>query len=155
MRRLREVSLSAIRRALDFAAEQNIGRVLLSDDLRVFHDYLILPSEDEAVAISAGGQLALKELIERFSHRIRHEHNLGLPDLLHPSFHAEQRVEDNPPVSISPLVSWGQPVLTGTGIKTGVIAAHAAAGDDVDKLAWEFDVALALIENAVLYEYVT
>jgi len=55
-------------------------------------------------------------------------------------------------VSISPTVSFGRPVLVGTGIATAVIAGRFVARDSVYDLAKEYGVNQQVLEDAIRWE---
>ena len=55
-------------------------------------------------------------------------------------------------VVIDPYVSFGRPVLVGTGIPTAVIAARYKAGESVDDLADDYGRSREEIEEAIRCE---
>jgi uncharacterized protein (DUF433 family) len=50
------------------------------------------------------------------------------------------------------MVSFGKPVLAGTGISTSVIVGRFNARDSVSDLAREYGVATAVLEDAIRWE---
>ena len=53
---------------------------------------------------------------------------------------------------ISPVVSFGKPVLAGTGISTSVIVGRFNARDSIQDLAKEYSVSPAMLEDAIRWE---
>jgi uncharacterized protein (DUF433 family) len=54
-------------------------------------------------------------------------------------------------VSIDPDVSFGRSVLAGTRVKVAVVADLAAAGEPIDRIAREFDVAESKVRDAIAW----
>ena len=55
-------------------------------------------------------------------------------------------------ISISPVISFGKPVLAGTGISTSVIVGRFNARDSVEDLAREYGVSSLVLEDAIRWE---
>lgn len=150
--RSRSVPLRAVRRAVDFAArEMHVERVLLSEDLFTFGDKLLLRHLGDLVDISRSGQVALQQVVESYMERIERSES-GLPLKLYPGFTLESRVDTVFPISVSPLVAFGAPTITGTGIKTSVVAARVDAGESPSELAQEYGIHEGLVVNALIFE---
>lgn len=148
----RGIPLQAVRRAVEYAAtEMKVNRVLLSRDLFTFGDKLLFRQLGEIVDISRSGQLALEQIVETFMHRIERFDD-GLPSKLHPSFTSEQQVDNSYPVSMSPLIAFGEPTLAGTGIKTAVVTARVDSGETPDEIAEDYGVRIELVMNALVFE---
>ena len=56
------------------------------------------------------------------------------------------------PVSISPVVSFGRPVLAGTRIPTEILAERYDAGESLESLAEDYGQSKENIEQAILFE---
>lgn len=148
----RNVPLQAVRRAVEYAAsEMNVSRVLLSDDLFTFGDKLLLRHLGELVDISRSGQLALEKVIGSYMERIERSES-GRPMVLHPEFTSETRVDHAFPVAVSPLIAFGDPTLTGTGIRTAVVAARVDSGETATEVAEDYGVPVELVLNALVFE---
>ena len=102
------------------------------------------------INLSRGGQLALREALEAYLTRIVRDQK-GLAIQLFPFVHSDSANEPRL-VSVDPRVSFGRPVVAGTGIATAVVAGRFNAGDSLDDIASDYDVAPNLIEAAVVYE---
>jgi uncharacterized protein (DUF433 family) len=103
-----------------------------TDGLSLF----IQESEDSsAVNLSAGGQMALKRIVDTYLQRIAWNAD-GLVKY-YPFVYKDQ--PDEPKViSMTPMISFGKPVIDGTGISTAVIASRVAAREDPKALAEEY-----------------
>lgn len=55
-------------------------------------------------------------------------------------------------VAVNPRVSFGRPVIAGTGISTAVIASFIRAGESVQSIAEDYDLTPAQVEAAVTFE---
>ena len=75
----------------------------------------------------------------------------GLPVRLFP-FTRRRALDEPRAVMIDPTVSFGRPVLFGTGIPTAVIAERYKAGDSMDDLATDYGRTRLEIEEAVRCE---
>lgn len=148
----RNVPLKAVRRAVEYAAsEMDVDRVLLSNELFTFGDKLLIRHLGAIVDISRSGQLALEQVVESYMERIERS-EVGLPIMLHPGFTSETKVDHRYPVSVSPLVAFGSPTLTGTGIKTTVVAARVDSGETPAEVAKDYGVPESLVMNALVFE---
>ena len=60
--------------------------------------------------------------------------------------------EPSKPVAISPLVSFGHPVIIGSGIRTQIVKDRFEAGESVADLAEDYGRSAEEIENAIRWE---
>lgn len=72
----------------------------------------------------------------------------GAPLPIHPQAHGRRA----PAVVIDPRISFGRPVLAGSGIPTAVIAEQYKAGESVDELADDYGRKRLEIEEAIRCE---
>lgn len=148
----RNVPLKAVRRAVEYvASEMDADRVLLSQELFTFGHKLLIRHLGAIVDIGRSGQLALEQVVESYMERIERS-EVGLPIKLYPDFSAETKVDHRYPVSVSPLVAFGRPTLTGTGITTTVVAARVDSGETPAEMAEDYGVAETLVMNALVFE---
>ena len=54
---------------------------------------------------------------------------------------------------LDPEVSFGRPVITSRGIRTGMIAHLVRAGESIDDIAHEYDIDRNLVADAFLFEF--
>ncbi len=95
-----------------------------------------------------------------YLHRIERDGNF-IPLKLYP-FAREVRekstytLEKSPRVvQIDPQISFGRPVLVGTGIPTDVVVERFRAGDSIIDLAEDYDITEEKVEEAIRYEALT
>jgi uncharacterized protein (DUF433 family) len=136
-----------LRAALRYA-EQTLGvdRLLLSRELRTNGGTLFLDRYGELISLSHSGQLAMRKMFDQHLARI----DWDLPRLY--PFLAYETLTPARPIAIDPRIAFGRPVLVRKGVSTHVIAERIDAGETVEALASDYDLARAEIEEAVLYE---
>ncbi|HVL35541.1 MAG TPA: DUF433 domain-containing protein [Burkholderiales bacterium] len=138
IRRKHRIGLPTIRRGLDFlvrrlgAKRPLIEQQFATNGVDLFVDHL-----GQVINISRDGQIEMADLIRAYLERIERD-GKGLPVKLYP-FMRNQAPRSQPrTVVIDPRVSFGRPVLAGTGIPTAVLAEQFKAGDPVPVLAREY-----------------
>lgn len=154
--------LWAIRRKYDFPL-QTVRRALrfLSDKLGSSHPLatrrfetdgvdLFVPQLGDLINITREGQLAMRELLTIHLKRIERS-EAGEPSRLYP-FTRKDATDEPRSVVIDPRISFGRPVLVGTGIPTALIAERYKAGETMDDLAKDYERDRADIEEAVRCE---
>lgn len=104
----------------------------------------------QLVNISREGQLAIKDLIKAHLRRIERD-TQGLPIKLYP-FTREHKAEEPKTTVIDPYISFGRPVLAGTGIATSIIAQRYKAGESIQELAEDYGRSRSEIEEAIRCE---
>lgn len=153
-----KVSLKKVRNAIGYLKRYHQSKHPLADQWFQTDgvDLFVEQVENgELVNVSTHGQLAMKAIFEAFLHRIERDPE-GVPIKLYPFLHKRhevQEIEKEPKrVVINPLVSFGRPVLVGTGVPTEIIAERFYAGDSVAELAADYDREAQEIEDVVRYE---
>lgn len=145
------VSISAVRRAIDFAQrELGIERLLLSPELRAGAGELLLEKYGELIDLTRSGQLAMKKILNAYLSRIQWDESLR-PSRLYPIARVDL-VDESRRIAIDPRIAFGRPVILQMGISTAAIAARIDAGEQVGELAADYDLTPADIEDAVVYE---
>jgi uncharacterized protein (DUF433 family) len=141
------VSVKDVRKALRYA-EQTLGvqRLLLRRELCTEGGTLFLDRYGELISLSHTGQLAMRKMFEQHLERI----DWDLPRLY--PFLASETLTPARPIAIDPRIAFGRPVLVRKGVSTHVIGERIDAGETVEALASDYDLARAEIEEAVLYE---
>lgn len=104
----------------------------------------------QLVNITRDGQLVLKELIEAYLQRVERD-PVGIPIRLYP-FTRDRKPEEPKAIVIDPYISFGRPVLTGTGIATTIIAQRYKAGESIEELAEDYGRSRSDIEEAIRCE---
>ena len=162
MRRQYSVPFYRIRDGLAFLEEKYPSKHPLADWLFQTNGVdLFVERMDNLINISQNGQLVMKGVVGAFLHRI--ERNLdGKPARLYPFINKPKRIGDRDinrleqqprPVVIDPFVSFGKPILVGTGIPTAIIAERFQAGESIEDLSEDYDLTPSQIEKAIWYEY--
>lgn len=151
IRREHEIPLEKVRRALHYLQNQFPSKHPLTDQ-RFETDGLSLFVEKygKLINISADGQLAMRKLLEAHLRRIERD-DAGFAVRLFP-FTRKRELEEPRAIVIDPYVSFGRPVLFGTGIATAVIAERYKAGESVDQLAQDYERERLEIEEAIRCE---
>lgn len=128
-------------------------------DLYASGSDLFIQELGQLINVTRGKQVAMREMLE--AHLKRLDRSIeGLTTRLYPFVVSRPVVRigstvfDEPPklIAIDPLVSFGRPVITGTGIPTEAIADRFWGGDSIDSLMEDFDRSKTEIEYAIRYE---
>ena len=152
MRRLENVSFRKVRMGLGFLEKQFPSPHPLADRLFETDGVNIFIRElDGLINISENGQVEMKEVVSRYLRRIDRNVNAGVIRL-YPFLKKEPSYDEPKRVMIDPLISFGRPVLVGTGVPTDVIAERFYAGDTFEDLAKDYDITPTQVEEALRYE---
>ena len=153
LRALRSVHgarMASVRSALSYAEEQlDISRLLLNDELLTSGGDLFLQELDHLINLSRSGQLALRKLLKDCLNRVERDDE-RLPFRLYPVLpwqSANTRV-----ISINPRISFGRPVLAGSGVSTRALVDRIDAGEEIAAIAHDYGLDESQIDDAVLYE---
>ncbi len=151
IRRAHGVALWRVRKAVDYLKKQ-LGSSHPLAEQRFVTDKVDLFVEmfGRLVNISQEGQLVIKELIQAHLRRIERDTS-GLPIRLYP-FTRERKPDEPRIIVIDPNISFGRPVLAGTGIATTVIAQRYKAGESIEELAEDYGRSKSEIEEAIRSE---
>lgn len=74
-----------------------------------------------------------------------------MPIKLYP-FTREHKADEPKTIVIDPYISFGRPVLAGTGIATTIIAQRYKAGESIEELAEDYGRSRSEIEEAIRCE---
>ena len=153
IRRHYGVKLSKVRKALDFLRRQfRIERPLIDQTFQTDGLDLFVERYGDLINISREGQGAMKEIIGAYLARIERD-GAGLPIKLYPftrDTEAETLRGSNPRVIVmNPAVSFGRPVIAGTGIPVSSVYERYKAGDSVAELALDYQLEVSAIEEAI------
>jgi uncharacterized protein (DUF433 family) len=151
MRKVHGVPMQRIRRALEHVRERYPTPHPLADtEFETDGVDIFIRELDEYINVSRHGQQAFKCIVSTYLKRIGRDPK-GLPVLLYP-FVLDDSDSEPKLISINPRVSFGKPVIAGTGISTAVIAGRFNARESISQLAEEYDRTEAEIEEAVRWE---
>jgi uncharacterized protein (DUF433 family) len=129
-----------------FGTEHPLADIqLLADGTDIFAHLF-----DAFIAVTRGGQVALKPVIEKYLHRIERDEK-GLLRRLYPFVDAKgsDRI-----IAIDPRRKFGRPYLVDAGVETSAIVSRHRAGESVAELARDFNTTKASIEGALRFENV-
>ncbi len=121
-----------------------IENVFHTNGRTVFYDTM-----EQLLDVGRGGQQVFREFFDGFLERIE-IHADGRTTF----FPFVQTKLPNEPkyIQIDPLVSFGRPVIAGTGISTSMIASRWAARESIPDLAKEYGRTIPEIEEAIRWE---
>jgi uncharacterized protein (DUF433 family) len=156
IRRRHGVRLPKVRAALDYVRKQfQVERPLIDEAFQTDGLDLFVERYGEMINASREGQRAMKEILSVYLQRIERD-TRGLPIKLYPftrdteSATAPRR--DPRVVVMSPAISFGRPVVAGTGIPVSAIYERYKAGDSVADLARDFRLETGAVEEAIRCE---
>lgn len=151
LRRDHHVPLDKIRVALEYLRDQFGSAHPLAEE-RFTTDGLDLFVQKYGQLINASrvGQLGIKELLETYLKRVDRDAK-GVALRLYPF--TRKRTSNEPrSVVIDPFISFGKPVLAGTGIPTSIVAERYKAGESVSQLSADYGRSDLDIEEAIRCE---
>jgi uncharacterized protein (DUF433 family) len=156
IRRRHDVKLPKVRTALDYVRRQfKIERPLIDEAFQTDGLDLFVSRYGELMNASREGQREMKEIISVYLKRIERDAK-GFPIKLHPftrNTESNASPKSDPRVVVmSPAVSFGRPVIAGTGIPVSSIYERYKAGDSVAELAQDFRLDTSAIEEAIRCE---
>ena len=156
MRRRHGVKLPKVRKALDYVKSRfGVERPLVDEAFQTDGLNLFVDRYGPLINASQEGQQAMKAILGVYLKRIEWDAK-GFPIKLYP-FTRETEAVSTPAsdprfVVMSPTVSFGRPVVAGTGIPVSSIYERYRAGDSVADLAQDFRVESGAIEEAIRCE---
>jgi len=151
IRREYKVSLPAVRSAIAYLRSEVGSRHPLAEQkFETDGAELFIRKLGELITVSKGGQKAMPEILNAYLKRIEWDVQ-GLATKLYP-FTRQRKLVQPKIIMIDARVSFGRPVLTGTGIRTELIAERYKAGESMDELARDYGRGRAEIEEAVRCE---
>jgi uncharacterized protein (DUF433 family) len=156
IRRRHGVKLPKVRSALDYVRRQfRVEHPLINQSFQTDGLDLFVERYGDLINASREGQRAMKEIIGVYLKRIEWDAK-GLPIKLYPftrDTQAEVAPASDPRVVVmNPAISFGRPVIAGTGIPVSSIYERYKAGDSVADLAQNFRLEISEIEEAIRCE---
>ncbi len=151
IRREHRIPLPKVRSAMDYVRKRFASKHPLAEQkFETDGVDLFVSRFDGLISASESGQLAMRELIKARLRRIEHDAS-GFAARLYP-FTRHDGLDQPKFVVIDPLISFGRPTITGTGITTSILAERYKAGDSMDALADDYGCERAQVEEAVRCE---
>lgn len=156
IRRNHGVRLPKVRAALDYVRREfHVERPLIDQAFQTDGLDLFVERYGEVINASREGQQALKEIISVYLLRIERD-TRGLPIKLYPFTRESEMacapLQDPRIIVMTPTVSFGRPIVAGTGIPVAAIYERYKAGDSVADLANDFRLETGAVEEAIRCE---
>jgi uncharacterized protein (DUF433 family) len=151
LRRDHHIAMPKVREALSYLEAHFPSPHPLADQ-RFETDgmHLFIEKYGQLINISQDGQLAMRDVLRMYLTRIERDAT-GAPVKLY-LFTRARQADEPKVVVIDPYVSFGRPVLVGTGIPTAVIADRYKAGESMQALAEDYERPPHDIEEAIRCE---
>jgi uncharacterized protein (DUF433 family) len=152
MRKMENIPFPKVRLALEYLGEQFPSlhplaeNQFLTDGIDLFVEKL-----EQLLNVSRGGQVTFKEIIQSYLRRIDRDLN-AKPLRLYPFLKPKPKDDEPKQIMLDPLISFGRPVLVGTGIPTDVLAGRFYSGDSLEELANDYGIQATQVEEAIRYE---
>ena len=151
IRREHNVPMDKVKKALLYLQEPFPSKHPLADQQFETNGLdLFIDCYGDLINVSRSGQEAMKDLLKQYLHRIDRDLK-GVAIRLYPF---TRKLEGDAPklISIDPYISFGRPVLVGTGIPTAIIAERYKAGETIEGLAKDYGRQGEEIEEAIRCE---
>jgi uncharacterized protein (DUF433 family) len=151
IRRHHQVPLSKIRDAIHYLRKHfSSSHPLAEQRFQTDGIDLFIERFDRLINVTQSGQIALRELLKAHLHRVERD-STGNVVRLYP-FTRKRDLHEPKVVVIDPYISYGRPVLVGTGIPTAAVAERYKAGESIDELAEDYGRSRKEIEEAIRCE---
>jgi uncharacterized protein (DUF433 family) len=151
IRRVHRVSLPTVRRSLKFIEDKfRTPHPLARERFRTDGVDLFVEKFGRLINLSNAGQVEMKQALEHGLTRIEYDH--GFAERLFPLSRAREAVAvaDQPRlIVIDPRLSFGRPVIAGTGVPISEISERFRAGDSVEHLAVDFRLDQEKVQEAL------
>lgn len=154
IRRVHHVPLPKVRAAIRYVQEKlGIDRPLADQQFATDGVNLFIEHLGQLVNVSQHGQGMLREFVAAALSRVNRD-PAGIPIRLYPFTRpsAGEVRADPMLIVIDPAISFGRPVLAGTGIPTAVLAERFSAGESPDDLAEDYGMTRDAVEEALRCE---
>jgi uncharacterized protein (DUF433 family) len=150
LRREHAIRLPQVRKAITYLRQRLSSPHPLADQQFVTDGLdLFVEKYGQLINITRDGQLAMRNVLQSFLKRVKRDAK-GAPVKLY--LFVRGAVDEPFAVVVDPAVSFGRPVLEGTGIPTEILAQRYKAGDSLDTLADDYGRPKEEIEEAIRYE---
>lgn len=151
LRRKHRIDLYKIRKAIESLERRFKSRHPLAE-----HEFetngidIFVQQYGDLVNVGRDDQLAWRQVLQNYLKRVEHD-PAGKAARLYPFIRLEGT--DQPRhVVINPYVSFGKPVIAGTGLPTRVVAERYKAGDSIPQIARDYGRKKEEIDDAIRYE---
>ena len=151
LRREHRIGLHQVREALTYIEQRFSSKHPLADQkFETDGIDLFVDKYGQLINLTQQGQLAMRSILRVYLSRIERDAT-GVPIKLY--LFTRTRSADEPKViAMDPYVSFGRPVLEGTGITTAIIAERYKAGESIEELAHDYECPPPAIQEAIRCE---
>lgn len=151
IRHYHHLELKKVRAAIDYMKETwRVAHPLTYQGFKTDGIDLFIERLGKIINASSGGQVVFRETIEARLSRIEYGTD-GKSIKLFPFVRNMDSLEQPRFISVDPRVSFGKPVIAGTGIPVANIVDRLEAGDSIADLERDFRIGSAPIEEAIRY----
>lgn len=151
LRKKHLIKLFKIRTAIDSLRERfNSTHPLAEHEFQTNGVDLFIEEYGELINLSHVEQLTMREMLQAYLVRVEHD-PAGRAARLYP-FIRLTGTDQPRNVVINPYVSFGKPVIAGTGLPTRVVAERFKAGDSIYDIAADYGRKEEEIDDAIRYE---
>ena len=147
-----KVSMPSVRTAIDYLREKyNLESPFAEEELETDGISLFVQKYGKLIDLSKHGQLVMRNMIDAHLKRIDRDLS-GVAVRLYPF--TRSSIEKSPKmIAIDPRMSFGKPVIAGTGITTSIVAERYVAGESIYMLKKDYGLRGSQVEEAIRYEY--
>lgn len=149
LRRKHAIQLPKVRKAVTYLRHRLQSPHPLAEQFETDELDLFVQKYGQLINITRDGQLAMRNVLQSFLKRVKRDAQ-GSPVKLY--LFVRGAVEEPFAVVVDPAVSFGRPVLEGTGIPTEILAQRYKAGDSYEQLVEDYGRPKEEIEEAIRYE---
>jgi uncharacterized protein (DUF433 family) len=150
-RREHRIAMPKVREALTYLEQRLPSKHPLADQKFATDGVdLFIEKYGRLINISQQGQLAMSSILRVYLSRIERD-AAGVPVTLY-TFTRTRSADEPKVIAMDPYVSFGRPVLAGTGITTAIIAERYKAGESIEELARDYDRVPRDIQEAIRCE---
>jgi uncharacterized protein (DUF433 family) len=151
LRREHRIAMHKVREALTYVEQLFPSKHPLADQkFETDGIDLFVDRYGQLINLTQQGQLAMRTVLRDYLSRIERD-TTGVPIKLY--LFTRTRSADEPKViAMDPYVSFGRPVLEGTGITTTIIAERYKAGESIEELARDYACPPPAIQEAIRCE---
>lgn len=152
IRRTHHIPLWKVREALSFVARRlKVERPLSDLSFQTDGVQLFVEELGRIVNVTRHGQLEIQQDFLAHLQRIERDPR-AVPIKLFPYTRLEEGLSEPAPVEIDPTIQFGRPVVRGRAIPTAVLADRFKAGESLQSLSEDLELAKELIEDAIRCE---
>jgi uncharacterized protein (DUF433 family) len=151
LRRKHKIDLYKIRKAIEsLKARFNSLHPLAEHQFETNGIDIFVEQYGQLINVGQGDQLAMRQMLQAYLTRVEHD-PAGKAAKLYP-FIRLNGTDQPRNVVINPYVSFGKPVIAGTGLPTRVVAERFKAGDSIPQIAADYGRKEEEIDDAIRYE---